>query len=189
MKVDMALMRGSTPAHGSNDGNDADDMDADVVDAGPGEPADGFDESDRHSKIKTFLLVAAMIGGLGLFVWNMTGLVNNMRLDNQGYAVNVVHEDEEIRNFMGSSDGSAAVGMTVGTGAAADAADARDGPAQDGGGAGQAMYHSESGTVDTLRQEVKEANNTIALLQQELRNADDMLGAMQEQLDGLSGEN
>ena len=49
-----------------------------------------------------------MVGGFALFVWNMTGFVNNMRMDSQGSATSIIQEMESLDDFM-DRDGSAAV--------------------------------------------------------------------------------
>ena len=171
--------------------NEADDEDDDE---------DDIDESDKHSKLKTFILVAAMIGGFGLFVWNMTGLVNNMRLDSQRHAINVVYDMEDLGSFMNSSDGSGSTTVTdaekMESEVSTDAA--RDGPAS--GNSSGTMHiepsAGESNDMAELRQEVQDALNEVAFVKQELKNAEDMLDSslareaeLQNKLDELTKGN
>lgn len=161
------------------------------------EEDDEYDESDKHSKLKTFLLVVAMVGGFGLFVWNMTGLVNNMRLDNQGFAVNTVYDMEELGDFMenmgeGSQASDTPASDKTESGVSTDAA--RDGPgAAESGNAAQVADRDGSSDTAALRKEVQDALNEAALVKQELKNAEDMLDSslqreaqLQSQLDALT---
>lgn len=136
---------------------------------------DDIDESGSHSKLKTFLLIAAMIGGFGLFVWNMTGLVNNMRLDNQGYAVNVVREMENIDDYESMDDDgeSSNADDQVESEVSTDAA--RDGPGEEdsenpesSAGINNVQHTDESEELTALRNEVE-------LLKQERKIVEDML--------------
>lgn len=185
MKVDMDLIHGKD-GQTMDDDTDAAGMDVENADSSEGE----LDESDRHSRLKTFLLVAAMIGGFGLFVWNMTGLVNNMRLDNQGYPVNIVYEMENLDDFRNGAEGSAA---TTDTGQTEEVTtDAvRDGP---GPPAVQAAEDTgtvkapdgDAGTTAAMQQEMQDIRNENALLKQELKNAEDMLDSALERLDAIN---
>lgn len=152
------------------------DTDDEAIDENDDRDEDG-DESKKHSKIKMLLLLAAMVGGFGLFVWNMTGLVNNMRLDNQGHAVNVVYEMEDLDDFMGGSavtdnhvDSHEDTESEVSTDAA------RDDPGDDAN-VPKVTISAADGTddVEELRQIAKNALNEAALVRQELKNAEDML--------------
>lgn len=184
MKVNMALISDTDEKFKTTDRDVADTKAVDVdvgkdADADTGEGyEDEFDESDKHSKIKTFLLVAAMIGGFGLFVWNMTGIVNNMRLDNQGYAVNTVREMEDLKSFM-NTGGSGSTTVSATEQESRTSTDtARDGPGSDdsgSGASGSSSYANESEEIKALRQEVQNARNEAALVKQELKNAEDML--------------
>ena len=147
------------------------------------EEEDEYDNSDKHPKMKAFLLVTAMVGGLGLFVWNMTGFANSMRLDNQGSASSIVYEMKDLNNFMGGSEGSGASADT-GTktteeseGNKASADTARDGPA-DGG--------ETEDDADTWKKKAEDADNERALMEQKLKNAEDMLDSALQKLDGSS---
>lgn len=154
-------------------------MDEEDVDENDEEDEDEIDESDKHSKFKTFLMVALMVGGFGLFVWNMTGLVNNMRLDSQGHAVNVVYDMEDLGSFMDSSDGSGSTTVIdtekIESEVSTDAA--RDGPKS--GNSSDTMYiepsAGESNDMAELRKKVQDALNEAAFVKQELKNAEDML--------------
>lgn len=71
---------------------------------------DEYDESGKSSKLKTFLLVMLMVCGFALFVYNMYGFVNNMRLQNQGSATtNVVYDASDRLDAFMDTEGSATV--------------------------------------------------------------------------------
>lgn len=174
MKVNMALISDTNEELKNTDIDNADVNDtADTSE--PDRDEDEIDESSKHSKLKTFILVAAMIGGFGLFVWNMTGLVNNMRLDNQGHAMNIVYEMEELEDFMNGNDSSSLSDNSaddyeknkVSTEAI------RDGPE---------YQNDDNDEITELKEELKKANDDIALKQQELNIAEEMLDhSLQEQ--------
>lgn len=152
-----------------------------------------IDELDKHSKIKTFLLVAAMVGGFGLFVWNMTSLANNMRLDNQGSASAVYEMDDRLEGFMDDSDGSGAISSTEVQESEVSTDAARDGPVSDESTV-HAQTEEEPGEDKELDQLLKEAYDAKALIEQELKNAEDMLdsslareAALKSELDALKG--
>lgn len=203
MKVNMALIADTDEDLLDTDEAVIKDMKAAVEadmkeDEADEEEDDEEDESDKHSKIKTLLLIAAMVGGLGLFVWNMTGLVNNMRLDDQGYAVNVVYDMEDLGSFMDSSNSSGSVTVPIEQTEGEVTTDAaRDGPdTETDDKSGSVSYANESEEITVLRQEVEDALNEAALVRQELKNAEDMLDSslqreaeLQEQIDTLTGEN
>lgn len=178
---------------------DEDDTDEDVEEVEEDED-DEIDESDKHSKLKTFLMVALMVGGFGLFVWNMTGLVNNMRLDNQGHAINVVYDMEDLGSFMDSSDGSGSTTVTDAEKTESEVSTdaARDGPTSETPSAAMHIEPSagESSDMAELRQEVQDALNEAAFVKQELKNAEDMLDSslareaeLQNKLDELTKGN
>ena len=173
MKVNMNLIPDteSTPGHPGGAG---------ITPPGPAakEPdtADEIDESNKNSKIKTVLLLLMMIGGFALFVCNMTHLVNNMRLDNQGSATEIVYEmDERLEGHMGS-DGSGSVPITDSleeeSGVSTDAA--RDGPEAPASDEGPS-YANESEEMAALRQRTKEAENEAEFVKRQLKNAEEML--------------
>lgn len=166
------------------------------------EEDDGEDESDKYSRLKTVLLLAMMIGGFAIFVSNMTGLVNNMRLDNQGSATtNIVYEAQDrIDSFLGSVEaGSATISVEdhEESGVSTDAA--RDGPVSedsDEGSEGTEDFGSAAEAVEAARKERDEALNYAALKDQELKNAEDMLDSalqkvdeQQQIIDSLNGNN
>lgn len=151
-----------------------------------------IDESNSHSKIKTFLLVAAMVGGFGLFVWNMTSLVNNMRLSGQGQAVSAAY-DISLEDFtdddFGYLDDAAEMSDTHD-----DAADAagRDSPGDraapeqenDLSGETEETAHMEdvAQEADTDNSEWKEkaraAEEKAMMTELELKHAEDMLDSV-----------
>lgn len=138
------------------------------------------DESDSHSKLKTMLLIAAMVGGFALFVWNMTGLVNNLRLDNQGSATNIVYDVEDLSSFMDMS-GSGSVPVDESTTESEVSTDAaRDGPPA-AAAAEPGDVHAGSDTVNKsdseLAKERDEALNDKAFTERELEQAAEMLDA------------
>lgn len=147
------------------------------------------DESGKRPKLKAFLLIAAMVGGFALFVWNMTGLVNNMRLDNQGSADRIVYEMEDLSGRMDEEpeldEDEGEPSESQGT--EEDAGGARDGPEDasgDAAGEEQAedkpedkpaaqepvQYGSESEAIQAMK-------NDIALKDRELEQAAEMLDA------------
>lgn len=142
------------------------------------------DESRERSKIKAFLLIAAMVGGFALFVWNMTGLVNNMRLDNQGSADRIVYEMEDLSGRMDEEPDEADEGEpSESQGSEDDPGGARDGPEDaSGDAAGEeqdknipaaqepVQYGSESEAIQAMK-------NDIALKDRELEQAAEMLDA------------
>lgn len=176
---------------------------------GKRKPKDGgtdkYDESGKSSKLKTFLLVMLMVGGFVLFVWNMYGFVNNMRLQNQGSATtNVVYDASDRLDAFMDTEGSATVEVTT----EASTEEAEDSPGdtaavpddvaipdsdvdvidtavytstkgetttENSGNSSSVVYNSESEAVAALQKEVEEANNHAALVEQELKNAEDML--------------
>lgn len=181
MKVNMALISDDNKKQQEpeddirkkNVNEDTVDIDADMEE--DEDEDDDIDESGSHSKLKTFLLIAAMIGGFGLFVWNMTGLVNNMRLDNQGYAVNVVREMENIDDYESMDDDgeSSNADDQVESEVSTDAA--RDGPGEEdsenpesSAGIDNVQHTDESEELTALRNEVE-------LLKQERKIVEDML--------------
>lgn len=190
MKIDAALMAGEP------------EEELEGTTAVEPEEEDGLDESDSHSRLKTFLLLAAMIGGFGLFVWNMTGLVNSMRLDNQGMA-NIVYE-MDLDDFRDGNDNlrpAADENMLPEEGGnSVDAA--RDGPVEkppDPGGTEQpgsgAQYMDESEEVAALRQQLADTENEMALLRQKQGVTEDMLDSslareaeLQGQIDTLKDQ-
>lgn len=143
---------------------------------------DEYDNSDKHPKLKTFLLITLMLVGLGLFVWNMTNFVNHMRLDNQGSASNIVYEMQDLNNFMGNSDGSGATKAEDTTESKVSADAPRDGPTPEDN-----HSDSESNDVDSLRKELEDTKNEMALKELELKNAEDMLDSALKKLEGTSG--
>lgn len=162
MKVNMAIIDDEISAAGN-------------AAAGIEEIKDIEDDTGGHSRAKTFLLAGTVACGLCLFVWNMTGFVNSMRLDNQGSAKSIVNE---VQDFFGSTEGSGA--------AYADGTEALDETK-----AGETVYANESEELKALRKEAKDAKNEAALLKQELKNAEDMLSSslareaeLQDKLDG-----
>ena len=159
------------------------------------ETTDAFDESDKHSRLKTFLLIVAMVGGFGLFVWNMTNFVNNMRLDSQGYPVNAVYEMEDLNDFMNTDnrDDSAATNVDDQTESEVSTDATRDGPESEPDDISSDIADDDA---DTLRQKAQDALNEAALVRQELKNAEDMLDSslqreaeLQNQLNTLNGGN
>lgn len=143
---------------------------------------DGYDEdedeSDSHSRLKTALLIAAMMGGFAIFVWNMTGLVNNMRLDNQGAATSIVYDVEDLSSFMDMSEsGSCTVDPAVlESEESTDAA--RDGPSSVmAAEADDGQQTVSGGTDEELRKAADEAMNDKALKERELEQAAEMLDA------------
>lgn len=162
MKVNQALLDGGLSEDAKPDG---------PVSAEP----EVLDESDKHSKLKTLILVAAMVGGFGLFVWNMTGLVNNMRLSTQGSATSIVYEMEDLQSFLniGNDEESGTVPVSDLTEKNSSADAARDGPA-DSGGASETEVPADTDTA-ALMQERDEAKNEAAFVRQQLKNAEDML--------------
>lgn len=190
MKVNMALLEGeeevqvalspvkeADPVIEVDVAEDEDEEDEEDED--DDEDDDEIDESDSHSKLKTFLLVAVMVGGFGLFVWNMTGLVNNMRLNNQGRAVNVVNSVENLGSFMNSGTGSGATAVDAEEKESEVSTDAaRDGPSYDDSGGSRIVIDAsgdESEDMAALRKELEDAVNEAALVKQELKVAEDML--------------
>lgn len=170
MKVNMALISETDKGIKDND-------EAVEIEQNSSNDEKEIDESDKHSKLKTVILIAAMACGFLLFVWNMIHLVNNMRLDNQGSATSIVYEaDERIGDFMGS-DGSGSI----------DVADVHDQPesevstdaARDGPGSEdereRPTYANESDEMAALRQERDDAKNNEELMRRQLKNAEDML--------------
>lgn len=159
---------------------DEKDIPAEDTDTGEGEDEEDDDESDSHSKLKTVLLVAAMVGGFALFVWNMTGLVNNMRLDNQGAATNIVYDIEDMSSMMDlSGSGSVPVDPAIQESEVSTDA-ARDGPAS----AMAAEQDEEQQDTDRdnadeseLQELYDEMANSKALTERELEQAAEMLDA------------
>lgn len=149
-----------------------------------------LDESDKHSKIKTVLLVAAMIGGFAIFVWNMTNLVNNMRLDNQGSPSVVYETDERLDSYTGE-EGSGAVDVSE----LSEEETPEDDTVRAGPGDTEApVYANESEEMAALRQERDEARNNEELMRRQLKNAEDMLDSslqreaeLQNKLGGQGG--
>lgn len=162
---------------------DEEPEEAEGLEEEPEEQADP-DESGERSKLKAFLLIAAMVGGFALFVWNMTGLVNNMRLDNQGSAGRIVYEMEDLNGRMDEEPDEADEGEpSESQDAEEDPGGARDGPEDasgDAAGEEQAedkpaaqepvQYKSESEAIQAMK-------NDIALKDRELEQAAEMLDA------------
>lgn len=153
------------------------------------------EKPEKHSKFKTFLVVIIMIVGFVLLVWNLTALVNNKRLDDQGSAVNIVYEMEDLESFMGNTEGSGATNITDKTEneMPTDTGNEDTEPEDD---TEDIVYANESEEMAALRKEAKEARNEAALVRQELKNAEDMLDSslqreadLQSQLDALTGGN
>lgn len=157
---------------------------------------DEDDQSDKHSKLKTALLVAMMLGGFVILVSNMMGLVNNMRLDNQGSATtSIVYEaQDKIDSFFDmGDDGSVTISVDDHKESEVPTDAARDGPEDE---AEAPSYEDESSAIAAMRKQVDEANNYAALKEQELKNAEDMLDSslqreadLQSQIDQLTGNN
>lgn len=138
------------------------------------------DESDSHSKLKTALLVAAMVGGFALFVWNMTGLVNNMRLDNQGSATNIVYDMEDLSSFMDMSGSGSYTVDPATLESEVSTNSSRDGPSSVmAAETDDERQESVSGdaTYDELKKLADEAVNDKALTERELEQAAEMLDA------------
>lgn len=162
---------------------DEKDIPAEDTDTDEGEDEeddDDDDESDSHSKLKTVLLVAAMVGGFALFVWNMTGLVNNMRLDNQGTATNIVYDIEDMSSMMDlSGSGSVPVDPAIQESEVSTDA-ARDGPAS-AMAAEQDEEQQDTGRDNADESELQELYdemaNSKALTERELEQAAEMLDA------------
>lgn len=136
------------------------------------------DESDSHSRLKTAFLVAAMLGGFAIFVWNMTGLVNNMRLDNQGAATSIVCDMENLSSFMDMSEsGSCTVDPAVlESEESTDAA--RDGPSSVMAAEADDGQQTVSGDTDEeLKKAIDKVMNDMALKERELEQAAEMLDA------------
>lgn len=161
MKVNMSMID-STEFPAVPEEEKVEEIIEDFGEPDEAEEDDEFDNSGSHSKLKTFLLVTAMLAGLGLFVWNMTGLVNNMRLDNQGSASSIVYGIQELGDFLGGSEGSSAedAGDTQEGGASTDAI--RDGPEESA-----ESDTSESDDIKELKKELEETKNELALKEQE----------------------
>lgn len=156
------------------------DMPAEDTDTDEEEDEEDDDESDSHSKLKTVLLVAAMVGGFALFVWNMTGLVNNMRLDNQGTATNIVYDIEDMSSMMDlSGSGSVPVDPAIQESEVSTDA-ARDGPAS-AMAAEQDEEQQDTGRDNADESELQELYdemaNSKALTERELEQAAEMLDA------------
>ena len=176
MKVNMALISGDDETLQNADIAVEEDVE-DVIeeDAEDTDEDDDEDESDSHSKIKAVIIVAIMIGGFVLCAWNMTKLVNNMRLDNQGYPVNVVYEMEKVDDFMGNADGSGSAATAVSQNEDEMSTDeARDGPDAVLDKSEENLSEND-GDMAALKKEAEDARNEAALVKQELRNAEDML--------------
>lgn len=164
-------------------------MEEDTGDEEEAGDEDEIDESDKHSKLKTALLVAAMVGGFALFVWNMTGLVNNMRMDSQGSATSIIQEMESLDDFM-DSDGSAAVDVNDAPEREVPTDADRDGPAvnESDGGHETKTYENESDEMAALRAERDQAVKDKELTERELANAEKMLDAALAREAESSGE-
>lgn len=193
MKVNMDLLSGTDeetkPAAAMPVEEPADTDTGMEEDADDGEEDEEIDESDSHSKLKTALLVAAMVGGFALFVWNMTGLVNNMRMDSQGSATSIIQEMESLDDFM-DSDGSAAVDVNDAPEREVPTDADRDGPAVNESDRGHETktYENESDEMAALRAERDQAVKDKELTERELANAEKMLDAALAREAGASGE-
>ncbi|WP_300961239.1 hypothetical protein, partial [Faecalibaculum rodentium] len=182
MKVNMDLLSGTDevtkPAAAMPVEEPADTDTGMEEDADDGEEDEEIDESDSHSKLKTALLVAAMVGGFALFVWNMTGFVNNMRMDSQGSATSIIQEMESLDDFM-DRDGSAAVDVNEAPEREVPTDADRDGPAasEDDSGQETKTYENESEEMAALRKELDQAVKDRELTERELANAEKMLDA------------
>lgn len=159
---------------------DEKDIPAEDTDMDEEEDEEDDDESDSHSKLKTVLLIAAMVGGFALFVWNMTGLVNNMRLDNQGTATNIVYDIEDMSSMMDlSGSGSVPVDPAIQESEVSTDA-ARDGPAS-AMAAEQDEERQDTGRDNADESELQELYdemaNSKALTERELEQAAEMLDA------------
>ena len=166
MKVDMSRLNEISAVTGETNAPD-DIKETDAV-LPVDEEDDAYDNSDRHSGLKAFLLMLAMLGGLALFVWNMTAIVNNMRLDNQGAASSIVYELKDLTGFGDGEEGSGAEEPKNVSGSAVSTDTPRDGPGETPGPAGD-------DEIAALKQEADDAKNEAALVRQELKNAEDML--------------
>lgn len=193
MKVNMDLLSGTDeetkPAAAMSVEEPADTDTGMEEDADDGEEDEEIDESDSHSKLKTALLVAAMVGGFALFVWNMTGFVNNMRMDSQGSATSIIQEMESLDDFM-DRDGSAAVDVNEAPEREVPMDADRDGPAasEDDSGQETKTYENESEEMAALRKELDQAVKDRELTERELANAEKMLDAALAREAGASGE-
>ena len=181
MKVDMSMLMEEEDAPKKASGiPEADSGEPQAEEEDTEEDEAEEDESDSHSKLKTMLLIAAMVGGFALFVWNMTGLVNNLRLDNQGSATNIVYDVEDLSSFMDMS-GSGSVPVDESTTESEVSTDAaRDGPPA-ATAAEPGDVHAGSDTVNRndseLAKERDEALNDKAFTERELEQAAEMLDA------------
>lgn len=162
---------------------DEEPVEAEELEEEPEEQADP-DESGERSKLKAFLLIAAMVGGFALFVWNMTGLVNNMRLDNQGSADRIVYEMEDLSGRMDEEPDEADEGEpSEGQGSEEDAGGARDGPEDaSGDAAGEEQAEDEPAAQEPVQygsesEAIQAMKNDIALKDRELEQAAEMLDA------------
>lgn len=193
MKVNMDLLSGTdeeTKPAAAMPVEEPADADTGVEeDADDGEEDEEIDESDSHSKLKTALLVAAMVGGFALFVWNMTGFVNNMRMDSQGSATSIIQEMESLDDFM-DRDGSAAVDVNEAPEREVPTDADRDGPAasEDDSGQETKTYENESEEMAALRKELDQAVKDKELTERELANAEKMLDAALAREADASGE-
>lgn len=180
MKVDMSrLMEEEDAAKKAPSMQEADDSGKEAQAEEVDTEEDSEDESDSHSKLKTALLIAAMVGGFALFVWNMTGLVNNLRLDNQGSATNIVYDVEDLSSFMDMS-GSGSVPVDESTMESEVSTDAaRDGPSASALEPDNVQADTDTGSESDseLAKERDEALNEKALTERELEQAAEMLDA------------
>ncbi len=139
-------------------------------------PDNDDEEGQQPGKGRKFTMTAGLIIGLGLCIWGMTGVVNNMRLNNQGRA-DAVYEAENLEDFMDGTEDNEAIDVYAHTENGADADAVRSSP-------------------DDLKKEAEDAKNEAALVRQELKNAEDMLESsllreeeLQNQLDALQRTN
>lgn len=153
---------------------------------------DEEDESDSHSRLKTALLVALMLGGFAVFVFNMMGFVNNVRLDNQGTPNAIYEELDRLEHFLDvGDDGSVTVSVAEREESEVPTHADRDGPP---GGAAQTASPGSGDEDKDSQKAVDDALNYAALKEQELKNAEDMLDSalrrndeLQQQIDQLTG--
>lgn len=153
---------------------------------------DDEDESGKHSKWKTLLLIAAMAGGFVLCVWNFTAIANNARLDNQGHAIAIVSEMEDLDSFMDRDEGS---GSTIPDKDVIMESEVSIDAARDGPSSGDSYTSSiDEDDIEAIRKQAQDALNEAALVRQELKNAEDMLDSslareaeLQNRIDELTG--
>lgn len=153
---------------------------------------DEEDESDSHSRLKTALLVVLMLGGFAVFVFNMMGFVNNVRLDNQGTPNAIYEELDRLEHFLDvGEDGSVTVSVAEREESEVPTHADRDGPP---GGVAETASPGSEDTDEDSQKAIDDALNYAALKEQELKNAEDMLDSalrrndeLQQQINQLTG--